>query len=59
VPAVTAANQVGLQWVAPVFNGGSAVLDYSIWYDDSTSGVTYSELVSGLTTLDYTATALV
>jgi len=28
VPEVTQATQVGLQWVAPVFNGGSSVLDY-------------------------------
>jgi hypothetical protein len=56
VPAITLADQIGLSWVAPVFNGGSPVLDYAIWYDNA--GQTYIELVNGLTSASYTATGL-
>jgi len=59
VPAVTTANQIGLSWVAPAFNGGSSVLDYAVWYDDATNGVTFTEFASGLTDLSYTAAGLV
>ena len=44
--------------MAPVFNGGSPVLDYNIWYSSSTNSV-YISLVSGLTSLSYTATSLI
>jgi hypothetical protein len=40
-----------------VFDGGSSLIDYSIWYDDA-SGSTFTELVSGVTDLSYTATLL-
>lgn len=59
VPAITTAHQIGLAWVAPVFSGGSAVLDYAVWFDDATNGVTFTEFASGLTDLSYTATGLV
>lgn len=58
VPEVTTANQIGLKWLAPVFDGGSSVLDYSIWFDDASNGVTYTALVSGLQTLTFTASGL-
>lgn len=45
--------------MAPVFNGGTPVIDYRIWYDNTSNGVTFMELVSGLTGLDYIATGLV
>lgn len=35
VPLVTTAYQIGLSWSAPVFNGGSPLIDYSIWYDNA------------------------
>jgi hypothetical protein len=34
IPFITNANQIGLAWVAPQFNGGSEILDYAIWYDN-------------------------
>jgi hypothetical protein len=58
VPANTLATQIGLEWLAPVFNGGSAILDYKVWYDNASSGVTFTEFVSGLTDLNYIATGL-
>jgi hypothetical protein len=39
-PAVTSASQIGLQWVAPTFNGGSALTNYQLWYDNA-SGSTF------------------
>jgi hypothetical protein len=57
VPVITAANQIGLQWVAPVFDGGSTLLDYTIYYDNA-SGNNFEELVVGLTDTTYTATSL-
>jgi hypothetical protein len=58
VASNTFANQISLEWVAPVFEGGSPVLDYTIWYDNASNGATFTELVSGFTTLDHTATGL-
>jgi len=57
VPSITTAYQIGLFWVAPAFNGGSAVLNYRLWYDDATgSSLTiFAETISGLS---YTATGL-
>jgi hypothetical protein len=57
VPVITAANQIGLQWVAPVFDGGSTLFDYTIYYDNA-SGNNFEELVVGLTDTTYTATSL-
>lgn len=44
---ITLQNQIGLSWLAPVFDGGSPIIDYRIWTDDAT-GSTFTELVSGL-----------
>jgi len=57
VPDVTTAYKIGLNWAAPVFNGGSPLIDYSIWFDNA-SGSTFTQLVSGLTSLSYTASSL-
>ena len=54
---ITSAYQIGLSWSAPSFNGGSAVTDYAVWYDNGTTS-DFIELVSGLTTLSYTAMSL-
>lgn len=58
VPEITLADRIGLTWLAPVFDGGSAVLDYRIWYDNASDGAEFVELVSGLTDLSYTALGL-
>jgi titin len=58
VPEITLADRIGLTWLAPVFDGGSAILDYRIWYDDASDGAQFVELVSGLNDLSYTALGL-
>lgn len=32
----TRANQIGLAWSEPTFDGGSAILSYQLWYDNAT-----------------------
>jgi hypothetical protein len=49
--------QIGLTWLAPVFNGGATVLDYRIWTDSAT-GSTFTVLVENVVELSYTATTL-
>jgi hypothetical protein len=56
---ITNAQQIGLQWLAPGFDGGSAVLDFSIWYDEATQGAQWTEAVAGLSELQYTINGLV
>jgi hypothetical protein len=58
-PSITLANQIGLKWVAPTFNGGSSLIDYRIWFDDAQGGEADQLLVTGLTSVQYTATGLV
>jgi hypothetical protein len=47
--ANTYANQIGLQWEAPSFDGGSPLIDYQLWYDNASNGVTFSILEASLT----------
>jgi hypothetical protein len=58
VAEITDSDSIGLSWSSPVFDGGSALIDYRIWFDDATNGVTFTELVSGLTVTSYTANSL-
>ena len=51
------AMQIGLTWLAPLFNGGATVLDYRIWTDSAT-GSTFTVLVENVVELSYTATTL-
>ena len=37
-PLLTSASQIGLQWSAPTFNGGSPILSYRVWYDNALGG---------------------
>ena len=55
--AITTSYQIGLSWSAPEFDGGSALIDYAIWYDSGV-GSTFTELVNGLTAVSYTALSL-
>jgi hypothetical protein len=57
VAEITDSDSIGLTWSAPVFDGGSALIDYRLWFDDAT-GVTFTELASGLTDTSYTANSL-
>jgi hypothetical protein len=58
VPAITLANQIGLVWVAPNFDGGSPLLDYAIWYDNASNGATFTEFTSGIVDQAFTAKGL-
>jgi hypothetical protein len=58
VPSKTLATQIGLSWLAPAFEGGSTLIDYSIWYDNASNGATFTEFASGITDLNYIATGL-
>ena len=58
VAEVTLADRAGLTWTAPVFDGGSPVIDYRVWYDNASAGASFVELVSGLQSTSYTATGL-
>ena len=46
-----------MSWSAPIFNGGSAVLDYSIFRDQAL-GSDFIVIESGVTSLNYNATSL-
>ena len=41
VPSITNANQVGLSWVKPGFNGGSEIIDYTILFDNGIQGSSF------------------
>ena len=51
-PQVTTADQIGLTWYAPSFDGGSPVTEYIIWYDNAT-GFAFSILAEGFFATDY------
>ena len=52
----TTKTQVAFTWLAPADNGGIAIIDYSILWDQGTS--TYVSLATGVTALTYTKTGL-
>lgn len=54
---VTTASNIGLTWSVGTNNGGTAVIDYQVWYDQST-GV-WVLFDSGITTTSYTTGGLI
>lgn len=56
VPAITSASQIGLAWEDGVNNGGAAVLDYTLSWDQGTS--TWTTLTSGVSIKSYKVTGL-
>jgi hypothetical protein len=56
-PDVTLENQIGLKWIDGVSDGGTAIIDYSVWYDQGNSG-SFIELQSGILENTYTAIGL-
>ena len=46
-----------MSWTAPVFNGGSALLDYRVWSDQGLGGA-FTVLQESVTTTDYIAVGL-
>lgn len=56
----TSSTTIKMTWVAPVFIGGSTVIDYRITYKLKDAGdETYADLVDGVTNTYYDTTALV
>jgi hypothetical protein len=58
VEATTDADTVGLSWTAPSFDGGSAVIDYRLWSDNASSGVTFTEVAANIAATTYTVNSL-
>jgi len=56
VPSITMDDRIGLLWEDGANNGGTTVLDYEIWYDQSTSN--YVVLTTQLALQEFTATGL-
>lgn len=54
---VTLQNQVGLVWQDGTSNGGTAIIDYQIWFDQGT-GATPTLLLQEITTRSATVTGL-
>jgi cellulose 1,4-beta-cellobiosidase len=51
-PAATTAYQVGLQWTEGIYNGGSVVLDYRVWFKEqsATDFAVFQEAVQSTST---------
>ena len=45
---VTDAVTIGLIWTAADFDGGTAVIDFRIWYDNATNGAEYVILAENI-----------
>jgi hypothetical protein len=45
-----------LDWIAPVFDGGSPVIDYRVWYDNANDD--WQVFDEGITDTSYTALGL-
>ena len=58
VEATTDADTIGLSWTAPSFTGGSAVIDYRLWSDSATLGVTFTEVAANIVATTYTVDSL-
>ena len=52
LPAITNASRIGLSWVTGNANGGTAVIDYRVSWDQGTN--TYVALASNIGTTSYT-----
>lgn len=55
---MTRANQIGLAWTAPVFEGGSIITGYQLWYDNASGGEIDTILEVSLTDTSYIAIEL-
>ena len=44
--------------MAPVFDGGSPVVDYRVWYDNASNGDSFVTFASGIVDTYYIATGL-
>lgn len=51
-PSITTASKIGLTWDTGASSGGKPILDYTIYFDQSTSN--WIELANSVTTRTYT-----
>ena len=56
VAATTTASQIGLSWSDGAYDGGSSIIDYTVFGDGGTG--TWTTLASNVLTTTYTATSL-
>lgn len=56
---MTNAVTIGLIWTAAGFNGGSAVIDYKLWYDNATNGADFTVLAESVLDSIYTSENMV
>lgn len=52
VPTITLASRIGLTWTPGISSGDKPIIDYRIYYDQSSD--TWIELVDGVTAQTYT-----
>jgi hypothetical protein len=52
---ITDGDSIGLTWSAPVFDGGSSIIDYRVWSDDASGGVTFTILEETVIPTEYVA----
>jgi hypothetical protein len=57
IPSTTTGYQIGLTWAEGPYNGGSPVIDYTLWYKPSTESV-YTLFADGILAVPYTMTGL-
>lgn len=55
-PLVTSSTQIGLEWTAGAYNGGTAITKYRVTYDQGTS--TWITLDDTINVTNYIATSL-
>lgn len=56
LPLITDAGNVGIEWTAPVFIGGTPIIDYEVSYDEGASN--WVVLAANVVANTYTATGL-
>lgn len=59
LPKITNAYQVGLSWIKPENEGGTAILDYTLLYDNGSNGSAFIVFAENIVETTFTATSLV
>jgi hypothetical protein len=50
---VTRANKIGISWTAPIFEGGSSITDYQVYYDNANGGASYTVFETSVSDTEY------
>ena len=48
VPENTNANNIGLSWITPSFDGGNTIIDYQLYYDNANNGASFTVFESSI-----------